>query len=195
MKKTILSLALAMICTATFAQSKGGFGIKGGLNYNSNGDYIESAQAIAEDPDGNVGFHLGVFYKIGNSIYFRPELIFTSTKSEYTDGDLNVNKIDVPALVGIRLIGPLHLFAGPDFQYILNSEFDGIKLEDIENDFTVGLHIGVGVNLGKLGVDLRYERGLSSNEASFINSNIVTLPESRVDLRSSQVIVSLSVKI
>lgn len=195
MKKTILSLALAMICAATFAQSKGGFGIKGGLNYNSNGDYIESAQAIAEDPDGNVGFHLGVFYKIGNSIYFRPELIFTSTKSEYTDGDLNVNKIDVPALVGIRLIGPLHLFAGPDFQYILNSEFDGIKLEDIENDFTVGLHIGVGVNLGKLGVDLRYERGLSSNEASFINSNIVTLPESRVDLRSSQVIVSLSVKI
>ncbi|MGI9545999.1 MAG: porin family protein [Flavobacteriaceae bacterium] len=195
MKKTILSLAFAMICTATFAQSKGGFGIKGGLNYNSNGDYIQSAQAIAEDPDGNVGFHLGVFYKIGNSIYFRPELVYTNTKSKYTDGDLNINKIDLPALIGIRLIGPLHLFAGPDFQYILNSKFDGIKLNDIENDFTVGLHVGVGVNLGKLGVDLRYERGFTSNEANFINTNITTLPESRVDTRSSQVIVSLSVKI
>lgn len=195
MKQALLWAAFALFSTAAIAQSTSGFGLKGGLNYNGNGDYIASAQSVIENPDRNVGFHLGIFYKIGNKIYFRPELMYTNTASKYSDGDLKISKIDLPALLGIELIGPLHLFAGPDFQYILNSKFDGIKLEDIKSDFTVGIHIGVGVNLGPIGVDLRYERGLSSNEASFINSNIITLPESRIDTRSDQVILSLSIKV
>lgn len=195
MKKTLLAVVFAVICTATFAQSDSGFGIKGGLNYNGNGDYIESALAVAENPDRNVGFHLGVFYKLGGKIFFRPELMYTKTKSDYSDGEFNLSKLDLPALVGIKIIGPLQLFAGPDFQYILNSKFDGIKIEDIKSDFTVGVHIGIGVNLGKIGADIRYERGLSKNEATFINTNITSLPESRIDTRSDQVILSLSVKI
>ncbi len=195
MKKLLFTAVLTAFCTLSFAQSKGGFGIKGGLNYNANGDYLQSAEAVIENPDRNVGFHLGVFFKIGGKFYFRPEFMYNKTKSEYSDGNLDLSKIDVPALVGIELIGPLHIFIGPDFQYILNTEFDGISIDDIENDFTVGLHLGVGVNLGKLGVDLRYERGLSQNEATFINSNITDLPTSRIDTRSDQIILSLSVKI
>ncbi len=196
MKKTLLTVVLAVICTATFAQSSSGFGIKAGLNYNGNGDYLESAQAVAEDPDRNVGFHFGVFYKLGGGkIFFKPELMYTKTKSEYSDGDFDLSKIDVPALVGIKVIGPLHFFLGPDFQYILNTEFDGIDIDDIENDFTVGLHIGVGVNLNIVGIDLRYERGLSDNEANFINTNITSLPDSRIDTRPDQIILSVSVKI
>ena len=195
MKKTLLWVAFTFISTAAIAQANSGFGIKGGLNYNGNGDYIASAEAVVENPDRNVGYHLGVFYKIGNNIYFRPEFMYTWTRSEYSDGNLNISKLDVPALVGIELIGPLHVFIGPDFQYIINGKFGGVTLSEIKSDFTVGLHIGLGVNLGPLGVDLRYERGLSSNEASFINTNIITLPESRVDTRSDQVILSLSFKI
>ena len=195
MKNALLGVIFVLFCTITFAQSQNGFGIKGGLNYNGNGDYLESAEAVIESPDKNVGFHLGVFYRLGGKIYFRPELMYTKTSADYSDGQFDLSKLDLPALVGIKIIGPLHLFAGPDFQYILNSEFDGIKIEDIESDFTVGIHIGLGVNLGPLGVDLRYERGLSSNEASFINSNIITLSESRIDTRSDQVILSLSFKI
>jgi hypothetical protein len=195
MKKTLLWVAFTFISSAAIAQATSGFGFKGGLNYNGNGDYLASAEAVVENPDRNVGYHLGIFYKFGNNIYFRPEFMYTWTKSEYSDGDLSISKLDVPALVGIELIGPLHIFAGPDFQYIINGKFGGTKLSDIESDFTVGLHIGLGVNLGPLGVDLRYERGLSSNEASFINTNIITLPESRVDTRSDQVILSLSFKV
>ena len=195
MKKTLLGAITLLCCTFAFAQSQNGFGLKGGLNYNGNGDYLSSAEAVIENPDRNVGFHLGVFYRLGNKIYFRPELMYTKTKSGYSDGDLDLSKLDLPALVGIQIIGPLNLFAGPDFQYILNTKFDGITIEDIESDFTVGIHIGVGVDLGPLGVDLRYERGLSSNEASFINTNITTLDESRIDTRSDQVILSLSLKI
>ena len=195
MKKSLLTVVFALLCSATFAQSQSGFGIKGGLNYNSNGDYFESAEAIAQDPDGNAGFHLGVYYRFGKKIYVRPELMFTKTRSEYPEGQFDLNKLDLPVLVGIKVVGPLYLFAGPDFQYILNTKYEDITIDDIESDFTVGVHIGAGVNLGPVGVDLRYERGLSANEATFINDNVIGLPESRIDTRSSQLILSLSVKI
>ena len=195
MKRLPVFLAICLIPFLTQAQSDSGFGIKGGLNYNTNGDYFESIGAVAEDPDGNVGYHLGVFYRFGKRIYVRPELVFTRTKSGYSSGDFKMSKLDGPLLVGFKIIGPLHFFLGPSFQYILDTEFDGISIDDIENDFTFGLHIGAGVNLGKLGLDIRYERGFSSNEASFINDNLVTVGESRIDTRPSQLIVSLSVKL
>lgn len=192
MKKTLLTLALALLGTGLYAQTGPAFGIKAGLNYNANGDYFESAEAAAQDPGRNVGYHLGVFGKLGNRIYLRPELVYTRTKSDYDDGDFKMSKLDLPVLVGIKVIGPLHVFAGPAFQYILDTEFDGISIDDIDSDFTVGLNIGAGVNLGRFGVDLRYERGFSDNEATFINTNITNVPDSRIDTRPDQLILSLS---
>ena len=126
----------------------------------------------------------------------RPELVYTSTTSGYDEGDLKLQKLDVPVLVGAKIIGPLHGFIGPSFQYILNSKFADVTIDNIENDFTVGLNLGVGVNLGKFGVDLRYERGLSSYEISRIESNL-NFPDvdDRVDTRPDQLILSFSVKI
>ena len=196
MKKTLLLAAMVLFGLSATAQSESGFGIKGGLNYNANGDYFESAGEAARNPDRNVGYHLGVFGKIGISrIYFRPELVYTKTKSDYDGNDFDMSKLDAPLLLGAKVIGPLHLFAGPSFQYILNTEFDGITIDDVNNDFTVGLNIGAGVNLGKLGIDLRYERGFSDNEANFINTNLTTVGPSRIDTRPDQLIISLSLKI
>ncbi len=192
MKRTLLTVAFAVFCTAAFAQKDSGFGVKAGLNYNANGDYFESAGEAARDPDRNVGFHLGVYGKLGNRFYVRPELIYTKTKSDYNGDDFDMSKLDLPVLVGTKVIGPLHVFAGPAFQYILDTEFDGISIDTVENDFTVGLHIGAGVNLGKIGIDLRYERGFSENEARFINTNITTVGDSRIDTRPDQLILSLS---
>ncbi len=196
MKRALLLVALAFASITTFAQKESGFGIKAGLNYNANGDYFESAGDIARDPDGNIGYHVGIYGKLEMTrLYFRPELIYTKTKSDYNGGSFDMSKLDAPLLVGIKVIGPLHLFAGPAFQYILNTEFDGIGINTIENDFSVGLHIGAGVNLGKLGIDLRYERGFSDNEAKFVNTNITSLPDSRIDTRPNQLILSLSLKL
>ena len=38
MKKVLLTIALSFACITAFAQTEGGFGIKGGLNYGQNGD-------------------------------------------------------------------------------------------------------------------------------------------------------------
>lgn len=187
-------MVVALFSATAFAQSGSGFGIKAGLNYNGNGDYFNSAETAFENPDKNAGFHIGVYGKLGNRIYVRPELVYTSTTSGYDEGDLKLKKLDVPVLLGAKVIGPLHVFAGPSFQYIINSKFDDITIDNIENDFSVGLNIGAGVNLGKFGIDLRYERGFSENEINFINSNFTNVND-RVDTRPDQLILSFSLKI
>lgn len=195
MKKALFTVALALFGLAATAQTEPGFGIKAGLNYNANGDYFESIGEAARNPDRNVGYHLGLFGKMGTKIYFRPELVYTRTKADYEGDEFNMSKLDAPLLVGAKIIGPIHVFGGPAFQYILDTEFDGISIDRVENDFTVGLNLGAGVNLGKLGLDIRYERGFSENEARFINTNITTVGESRIDTRPDQLIVSVSLKL
>ena len=67
----ILMIAIA-IPAATTAQTAQGIGIKAGLNYNANGDYFEAINNNAQHPDRNVGYHIGLFGKIGDQVYFRP---------------------------------------------------------------------------------------------------------------------------
>ncbi len=203
MKKTLLMAVLTLMGSAVFAQSGSGFGIKAGLSYNKNGDLIgsvgDAGQNIVEGAEGKAGYHIGFWGKLDfPKIYLRPELVYSKTKSSYDlDGasnDYDISKLDLPVLLGYKLIGPLHIFAGPAFQYTLKNDLGDIEVEDVENDFTVGLNAGVGVNLGKVGVDVRYERGFSENEARFVSNNITNI-EGRVDSRPSQVIFALSVKL
>ncbi|OBX18697.1 MULTISPECIES: outer membrane beta-barrel protein [Bizionia] len=191
MKYLVLSLVafFLFIGTAT-AQTASGFGFKGGLNYNANGNYYESAVSAAEKPDRNVGYHFGLFYKAGGKIFAKPELVYTATKSKYNTGDFKMQKIDAPLLVGVRILKVLNVFAGPSLQYIIDSEFDGINIDSIENDFTVGLNFGVGFSLKKIGFDLRYERGFSDNEAVFATDNGLSI--GRIDTRPDQLILSIS---
>ena len=102
-----------------------------------------------------------------------------------------MQKLDAPLLVGIKVLGPVSIFAGPSLQYIIDSEFENIDIDDVENDFSVGLNFGIGLNIDKLGIDLRYERGFSDNEATFLNNNNINI-NNRLDTRPDQLILSLS---
>lgn len=188
MRSTLVlaSFAFALFSFSSQAQNGNGFGIKAGLNYNANGNYFESVGANAKHPDRNIGFHAGLYGKIGDRFYFKPEVVYTQTKSDYGSDAFKMKKIDAPLLVGAKIIGPVSVFAGPSLQYILDSNFDGISIKDIEHDFTVGLNFGIGLNFNGFGVDVRYERGLSKNEASF------GIPERRLDTRPDQLILGLS---
>ncbi|MDX1364896.1 porin family protein [Arenibacter latericius] len=192
MKKTILLAAFALVSITAFAQNDPGFGIKGGLNYGANGDYFESAENAYKDPKSNVGYHVGIFGKIGDKIYLRPELVYTKTKSDYDNNSLEMSKLDLPVLLGVNLVGPLHVFAGPAFQYILDTDYDGITIGDVENDFTVGLNIGAGISFGKFGIDLRYERGFSENEVTVIDG---VFSGDRIDTRPDQLILSVALSL
>ena len=193
MQKLVISTILLFAFFKVGAQDGTSFGVKAGLNYNANGDYFESIGDNAENPDRNIGYHVGVFGKFGKDFYLRPELVYTATKSSYDSDDFSMKKIDVPLLFGVKVLGPLNVFAGPSLQYILDTEFDGIDIDDVEDDFSVGLNFGVGVSLNKVGIDLRYERGFNDNEALFIDNNLGEGVVSRIDTRPDQLILSLSV--
>ena len=191
-KAAFLAAIFAFIGLTANAQKGSAFGFKGGLNYNANGDYFESISNNSQSPDRNIGYHIGVFGKLGNQLYFRPELVYTKTKSDYNNGDFDMSKIDAPLLVGIKVLGPISVFGGPSLQYILDTDFDGLNIDDVEDDFSVGLNFGIALSLNKIGIDLRYERGFSDNEASFLNNNNININD-RLDTRPDQLILSLSI--
>lgn len=197
MNKRILVFSMALLLTAFYANAQSGFGIKGGLSYNSNGELNETGQIIKNEGKGKSGYNVGIYGKIGlGPIYLRPELVYTKTTSEYTLNseavDYKIARLDMPVLVGLKLIGPLSIFAGPAFQYTLENDFNDIKYNDIENEFTVGFNFGAGLDLGRLGLDVRYERGFNKNEATFIENNTTSY---RLDSRPEQIIFSLSYRL
>ena len=185
MKKLILLVLLTTTCTFTFAQIGPAWGVKAGLNYNANGDYFESIEATAQNPDRNIGYHFGFFGRIGSDLYFRPEVVYTRTKSDYNSDAFKMQKIDAPLLVGKSVFG------GPALQFILDSEFENISINEVDSDFTVGLNFGAALNFPTFSIDLRYERGFSDNEATFLVNNNISNP-SRLDTRPDRFIVSLS---
>ncbi|MBK5210342.1 MAG: outer membrane beta-barrel protein [Flavobacteriaceae bacterium] len=203
MNKRILVLSIALLSTVFYVNAQSGFGVKAGLSYNSNGELSEfgdeTTQIYKNDGKGKSGYNVGIYGKIGlGPIYLRPELVYTKTTSEYTlntggKEDYKIARLDMPVLVGLKLIGPLSVFAGPAFQYTLTNDFKDIEYDRIDNDFTVGFNFGAAVELGRLGLDVRYERGFNSNEATFIDNNIST--SYRLDSRPEQIIFSLSYRL
>ena len=178
-------LLVTLIPSTIIAQTSTGIGLKGGLNYNANGDYFESIGTNAQHPDRNVGYHFGLFGKIGNRVYFKPEVVYTSTKSDYNNDTFKMQKIDAPLLVGLKVLGPISVFGGPALQYILDTEYNGISINDVENEFSVGLNFGIGLNFNSVGIDLRYERGFNNNEATFLNDNNIGTSRIRYQTRSA----------
>lgn len=173
------------------AQSKGGFGIKGGLNYNYNENFFKDAQLILEEPFSNLGYHAGIFGKINLPfIYLRPELIYSNLNTVTQSQTFTTQRIDIPLLVGVDLLGSLiSVFAGPSLHYRLSDDLKEFKVDGLITDFTTGYQLGVGVNLGPLGLDLRFERELTAqiwdvNQA--MNQN--------TEFRFQQLILGLSLK-
>jgi hypothetical protein len=92
-KRLFFTLLFSLSITAVIlAQTGSGFGIKAGLNYNANGDYFESISSNAQNPDRNIGYHIGLYGKIGDKLYFKPELVYTSTKSDYDSDTFKMQK-------------------------------------------------------------------------------------------------------
>ena len=162
MKKILFVLLLFGSFSVVNAQFVN-FGIKGGVNYNSNGDLSIEEFSISSDEE--TGYHFGVFseIKLPLWLYLRPELVYTHTESSYSeDGDkvkLKKDIIEAPVLVGIRVLKIGRFFLGPSFQYAINTDLKSSSIDNIKTvsteDFTVAGQIGIGHNLGKFGADRR----------------------------------------
>ena len=199
-KQNLILIAFTIISITAFSQAK--FGIKGGVNYNFAGNITEVSGAagtgftdIIHGSKDKAGYHLGIWGRFSLAGFnLRPELVYTEIKNQYqfdaTPTNLKTKKLDIPVLLDKKILGPLHVFGGPSFQYILKSDFKTNDIGNIDfNKFTLGTQVGLSLDLGNLGVDVRWEKGFSNNLNAILISSLTNL---NLDNRPNQLIFSLS---
>ena len=205
MKKIIFACFLLTLVTKN-SQAQLQFGLKGGINYNS--DSFESvSNDVLNGAKTKTGIHTGLWLRaklpvIG--LYIRPEIVYTELNNSVNyespfsapkTTDFKFRKIDVPVLIGKKFLGIGNVFAGPSFQYILSSDFELNDLREVSTEsFSLGIQLGAGIELGRLGLDLRWERGLSKTETVFVDNTIFD-SNFNFDKRVSQIIFGISYKL
>lgn len=200
---TIILLVLSNLLS--FSQDKFSYGITAGFNYNSNGEYVTKGE-LADitnqfESEKKTGYHAGLYlqYK-ANSMYLRPEIVYTKTKSSYVNSDGNFDfdqtKIDIPVLVGFDIVKPLSIFVGPSFQYVIANELEDIDVEniDIERDLGINFQAGVALQIyDTIFASIRYEKGISNNALTIKDDVDTVIGE--LDTKPEQIILTISLKL
>lgn len=203
MKKVLLMMCLAF-GFSQISNAQVNYGIKAGINYNSS-TFSDVKNDVLSGAESKTGYHAGVWLRFKIPVigfYIRPELVYTNLSNDVNYkavGAVNAQstsysfqKIDIPVLLGKKIFGIGNVYAGPSFQYILSSDFGLSDLKEVNSDgFTLGLQFGGGVELGKIGLDVRWERAFSGIETSFLGNNAGNV---EFDTRVNQIIVGLSYK-
>ena len=177
MKKFILSAAL-LIAVSIGAKAQVSLGIKGGVNFSKiSTDNLKESTLT--------GYQAVLFARVGNSLYFQPELYLSSTGGKFESSDNNQDfsgkvrftNLNVPLLIG-KSFGEkdlnFRIMAGPIYTYQLDrsENFSG-NLSGAYADFgdykksTLGYQVGAGVDISAITVDLRYEGGLTKVNQNF----------------------------
>ena len=182
------------------------WGVKAGLNYNANGDLLVVSEEIISDPfssNQELGYHFGLLaeIKLPLFLYIRPELLYTHTESSYpiedSEAKLKMDRVDIPVLLGFRVFKIGRFFLGPSFQYIINTDLS--SSENIANiktvsydDFNIAAQVGIGLNFGRFGTDIRWEASFLDTQGIFRVDDIdVEDVNVAVDTDSMQFLLSI----
>ncbi|MCL1677081.1 outer membrane beta-barrel protein [Elizabethkingia meningoseptica] len=201
-KKLFIPLMLGV---AAFAHAQVSLGVRANALFNTSSsrwsDISSTAKGAFSNPKEVAGFNIGLSAKIKLPVIFiMPEIYYTNFKSKANyldpvDGSsvelsAKSNRLDIPVMVGLDVIGPLSVFTGPVFSTNLsnNDTFKNFK-EDSSKNFSVGYQFGANVKISKLIVNARYEGSFSKDQRKFVNS--VTGSEVNYDNRPSFFMIGL----
>lgn len=172
MKKILLSAFFLCFSAVAFSQilPTFQFGLKGGANLSK----LSTQNTFGSD--NSAGYYAGVWARIGAAgIHFQPELYLSGKNSSLINNttgeknDVKFTSLDVPLLIGTKIgaagVG-IRLNTGPVVSFLLNDKQSlgnaagNVFSGDFKNQ-SVAWQFGTGLDIGKLGIDLRYEAGLS----------------------------------
>jgi len=208
MKRILIVILLTIGFTPLFSQFLS-FGPRVGISSSKiqvDERFMYNDEQITYISEGSsLGFHIGAYSRLSFGMaYLQPELLFTSAGGEISINsdskgkeiqNLKYNKIDVPILVGIKAGGVLRLQAGPTFSLLLsNAARNANTFSEVKqnyNNATVGYQAGIGIDISKLSIDLKYEGSLSKTG----NSIKIGDEDFNTDFRNSLIMVVLGYNI
>jgi hypothetical protein len=198
----LLLAATAIPAQAQFFQ----LGIRGGVSsYNVRYQDFTNINNVSIESNSDLGMHLGFYSRIQVlGFYVQPELLYTRTGSQLISTEPNGNtstsnlsfqRLDLPVLVGKRFLKVFRANGGPVFSSLLRADLtaDNFKgnISDAYRNNTVGFQVGVGLDIWKLIIDLKYEGSLSE-----IGSQLPTGSQVfPTDARPSQWILSVGYRV
>ena len=212
MKKTYIVIYSAILfCWSTVAHAQLNFGIKAGYNSSltlGNFGSVTTGSYDLNSVKAEMGnnFHAGVFARVTmDKFYFEPELLYTMQKKEYQvtfedvsngevtlDKFVNVSAIDVPLLLGYKLIDlkilNVRAFAGPKFRFLAGSSLDfnniaggDFDLEQLKYETKkakIGLEVGAGIDVLMFAIDARYNIIENMVDATYNGKTLARMPAS-----------------
>ena len=206
MRKLILAIVLVFSSMSLSAQSfKWGAKVNVGSpdvslddlkNLSESGNSVD--ELLITDPKLNL--QLGLFARIQLlGFYIQPEAMFSNSKSELkfeaVAGEVKLNKLDLPVMVGKRFLKIFRVNAGPVFSLKLSQDIKNLKDSSDEiianyKNATVGLQYGIGLDISMITIDLRVEKGLQS-----ISDQLKIAGKSfSADQRLDQVMLAVGIK-
>ncbi|MCQ4035682.1 outer membrane beta-barrel protein [Kaistella montana] len=199
-------LSIALLSASVFASAQVSLSGKANLLFKTDKPTWENIQGTAvtaynNSGKNNVGFNVGLSAKINLpvSLFLMPEIYYTTFKTEFevpennTTIEVKSNRVDVPVLLGYRLLGDnLGIFLGPVASYNLSTDnqYNDFK-ENALNNFTVGYQFGAQAQIQKLILNARYEGAFTKDQRDFINNNAGTNERIRYDSRPSLFMVGI----
>ncbi|MGB5463149.1 MAG: outer membrane beta-barrel protein [Aureibaculum sp.] len=202
MKKLLILIILFFSYAIAQAQIDINYGVTTGINYNSNGDLSITGTIAGLDEKitgkKDVGYHIGLYTQFNlPKLYIRPELFFKRTKNTYNhilspSSEFKLSTLELPVLVGFKIIKPINFYIGPSLQYIIDNDFSSNFDLSIDKELILEFNIGLGVQLDKFGIDLRYKTGFSENLAIYIDDIPADGVGYSIDSKSDQLVLSFS---
>lgn len=124
--------------------------------------------------DAKVGFQIGLISQIQiRKFFLQPELLLSTSGGVVRVTDLGngssqlkdqrFTKVDIPVLVGGKW-GPLRLGVGPVASIVIKSKSELSDINQFDDKFksaTFGYQAGIGLDIWKLALDVKYEGNLS----------------------------------
>lgn len=193
-----------MTSSLSFSQIR--FGIRGGINsskMNSSTEVNAGDYKITCPNYSVIGYHVGLVSQIEISGFFlQPELLYSSIHNDLELYDLNsanpteaitvkqkLNRIDIPVMLGFKL-KILKFEVGPVASFVIseNSDLNTITEYDMQwHKATIGYQAGIGLDIGKIALDVKYEGNLSKLGTGIDIGNTTT----SFDTRLNQIILSV----
>jgi hypothetical protein len=180
LRKILLPLALVFFSWQAGAQSISG-GIMAGVSTGSV-KITNIPNSLVNTIEGNdiMGYQLGLYMKLNaGPFYAKPELLLdhrsgeVDIKSEMTPTEsenFTMNRLQVPVMFGLELLGPVAIEAGPVYNKVLSvtETFNDEKVSIKQGG--VGYRVGGVVELGRVGLSVHYQ-GLKINSSESTESN------------------------